>query len=477
MNYKKLLAKLMQKKYKRIIAIDISSSVKTAVIKCKEGKPVVTALYFDELPPELLESSLNTTMAGFICGLLKKYGLNSGALVFTVGAANSALLILELPKMSEGELREAARWELAQELGSEPDSFCYAAAYLHKPQEEVLNKTIAAVMPQHIADIFAGAAEQTGLTLCGVYLRQQAVQQTFVKGCRNFLLLDVSAGSIALSAFINAMPVMQREFNGELDIETLAVEIEAVQFANANTEFERLIINGEADNNLQTALQERLNLIVSINDIAHSVGFAEKLDAECVKQLNSFAAAIGAALCFVNGEALNLMPHKQNTFSLPKWQVYRAAAIALPTCILALWGWQLAQLYSVQSEVKDVQQQIAAMGEWQERYDEAALQNAAINKRLRLAERLKTNEINWNAALSDISETMPNGCWLEKAEAGSKAGQIKISGSAMNMDKAVDFADCLGKHKNSAHTELTELKTVQSESRTLAAFSLLWERR
>ena len=475
MNYKKLLAKLIQKKYKQIVAIDISSSVRIAVIRYKQNKPVVTALYLDELPPELAENGSNTNMAGFICGLLKKYGLNSGALVFTVGAANSALLSLELPKMSEGELYEAARWELAQELGSEPDSFYYASAYLHKPQEG-LNQIIAAVIPQHIADVFAGAAEQAGLTLCGVYLRPQAVQQTFVKGCRDFLLLDVSDGSITLSAFINALPVTQREFNSELDIETLAAEIEAVQFANADIEFERLIINGEADNDLQTALQERLNLIVSINDIAHSVGFAEELDAECVKQLNNFAAAIGAALCFTNGEALNLMP-QQNALSLPKWQVYRAAAIALPTCILALWGWQLAQLYSVQSEVKAVQQQIAAMGEWQERYDEAALQNAQINKRLRLAERLKTNEINWNAALADISETMPNGCWLEKAEAGSKAGQIKISGSAVNMDKAVDFADSLGKHKNSAHTELTELKTVQADGRTLAAFSVLWERR
>ena len=476
MNYKKLLAKLMQKKYKQIVAVDISSSVKTAVIKCKEGKPVVTALYLDELPPELAKSGFNTTTAGFVCGLLKKYGLNSGALVFTVGAANSALLTLELPKMSEGELREATRWELAQELGSEPHSFCSAAAYLHKPQEG-LNKTITAVMPQHIADVFAGAAEQAGLTLCGVYLRQQAVQQTFVKCCRNFLLLDVSAASITLSAFINALPVAQKEFNSELDIETLAAEIEAVQFANADIEFERLIINGEAGKNLQAVLQEQLNLTVTVNDIAHSVGFAEGLDAECVKQLNSFAVAIGAALCFVNGEALNLMPPKQNALSLPKWQFYRAAAIALPTCILALWAWQLAQLYSVQSEVKIVQQQIAALGEWQEHYDEAALQNAQINKRLKLAERLKTNEINWNAALADISEAMPTGCWLEKAEAGSKAGQIKISGSAVNMDKSVDFADSLGKHKNSAHTELTELKTVQEDGSTLAAFSLLWERR
>lgn len=476
MNHKKLLAKLMNKKYKQIVAIDISGSIRIAVIRCKQDKPVATALYLDEMPPELAESGLDTTMAGFICGLLKKYGLNNGVLVFTIGAANSALLTLQLPKMSENELCEAARWELAQELGSEPDSFCYAAAYLFKPQEG-LNKTIAAVIPQHIADVFAGAAEQAGLALCGVYLRPQAVQQTFVKGCCDFLLLDVSDGSITLSAFINAMPVMQKTFNGELDIETLAVEIEAVQFANADTEFEQLIINGELDKNLQIVLQERLSLQVIINDIAHSVGFAEGLDTDCIKQLNSFAAAIGAALCFVNGEALNLMPHKQNALSLPKWRVYRAAAVGLAVCCLALWGWQLAQLYSVQSEVKAVQQQIAAMGEWQERYDEAALQNAQINKRLKLAERLKTNEINWNAALADISETMPTGCWLEKAEAGNKAGQIKISGSAVNMDKTVDFADSLAKHKNSAHTELTELKTVQAYGRTLAAFSLLWERR
>ena len=153
MDYKKLLAKLMQKKYKQIVAIDISSSVKTAVIKCREGKPIVTALYLDELPPELAESGLNTPMAGFIYGLLKKYGLNSGALVFTVGAVNSALLTLELPKMSENELHEAARWELAQELGIGEITLTDILKELEKPARDPREDMPAPILRSDVLDM------------------------------------------------------------------------------------------------------------------------------------------------------------------------------------------------------------------------------------------------------------------------------------------------------------------------------------
>ena len=114
------------------------------------------------------------------------------------------------------------------------------------------------------------------------------------------------------------------------------------------------------------------------------------------------------------------------------------------------------------------------MGKWQQRYEDAAAFNEKINHRLKLAENLRKQNTDWQEILSDVAESTPTGCWLEKIEQGSENKEIIISGYAPDMPKAVEFAETLGKH---AKTELTELKTAQFEGKSYAAFNLLLERK
>ena len=249
--------------------------------------------------------------------------------------------------------------------------------------------------------------------------------------------------------------------------------IAEMQATLPETEFKQLVINGNINADLQKELETAV-LPVIVNDITHSIGFAESLPAEYLQQLDSFAAVIGTALCYLNGNKLNLLPLKQNTFTVKRWQAYRAAAACCIACFLAAWAWQLVLLYSVQSDLQKVQQQIAAMGKWQQRYEDAAAFNEKINHRLKLAENLRKQNTDWQRVLSDIAESTPTGCWLEKIEQGSENQEIIISGYAPDMPKAVEFAEALGKH---GKTELTELKTAQLEGRSYAAFNLLLERK
>ena len=477
MDYKILLNKLLQKRFKKLLAVDLdSSNIKLAVVDGTKRTPVVAALYQEALLPELQDTALSyntSALADFINGIVKREKINADGVVFTVGADNSAILTFDMPNMEDSELQEAARWELAHELNSEPDSFCYATAYLTK-NNEGLNKVTAAVMPQSAAKTFTEIAAQLDLPLCGVFLRSAAVEQTFNKSYTDFILLDYSGENEAvITAFNNALPAAQKQFNSEINNVNIVASISEVQAALPETEFKQLVINSNINTDLMEEL-EAAGLPVVINDITHSIGFAESLPAEYLQQLDSFAAVIGTALCYLNGIRLNLLPLKQNTFTVNRWQAYRAAAACCVICFLAAWAWQLVQLYSVQNDLQKVQQQIAAMGKWQQRYEDAAAFNEKINYRLKLAKNLRKQNTDWQQVLADIVESTPTGCWLEKIEQCSENKEIIISGYAPDMPKAVEFAEALGKQ---AKTELTELKTAQIERRNYAAFNLLLERK
>ena len=477
MYYKLFLNKLLQKRFKKLLTVDVgSANIKFAVVDGAKRTPVVAALYQKALPPELQGVTFGynaSALADFINGVVKCEKINADAVVFTVGTDNSAILTFDMPNMADSELQEAARWELAHELNSEPDSFCYATAYLTENNES-LNKVTAAVMPQNAAKAFTDIAAQLDLPLCGVFLRSAAVEQTFNKSYTDFILFDYTGENEAvITAFNNALPAAQKQFNSEINTLNIVAAVAELQAALPETEFKQLVINGDINTGLMKEL-EAAGLPVVINDITHSVGFAESLPAQYLQQLDSFAAVIGMALCYLNGCKLNLLPFKQNTFSINRWQAYRAAAACCVICFLAAWAWQLVQLYSVQSDLQKVQQQIAAMGEWQQRYEDAAVFNEKINQRLKLAENLRKQNTDWQQILSDVAESTPTGCWLEKIEQGSENREVIISGYAPDMPKAVQFAEALGKQ---AKTELTELKTAQFEGRNYAAFNLLLERK
>ena len=476
MDYKILLNKLLQKRFKKLLTVDIgSTNIKFAVVDSAKRTPVVTVLYQEDLPPELQGVTFGynaSALADFINGIIKREKINADGVIFTVGADNSAILTLEMPNMADSELQEAARWELAHELNSEPESFTYAAAYLTE-NNEGLHKVTVAVMPQNAAKTFTEIAAQLDLPLCGVFLRSVAVEQTFNKSYTDFILLDCTGNEAVITVFNNTLPVLQKQFNCEINAATVMASIAEMQNVLPETEFKQLVINGNINADLQKEL-EAAGLPVVINDITHSIGFAETLPAEYLQQLDSFAAVIGAPLCYLNDNKLNLLPLKQDSFTVNRWQAYRAAAACCVICFLAAWAWQLVQLYSVQNDLQKVQQQIASMGKWQQCYEDAAAFNKKINYRLKLAENLRKQNTDWQQVLSDIAESTPTGCWLEKIEQGSENREIIISGYAPDMPKAVEFAEALGKH---GKTELTELKTAQVEGKSYAAFNLLLERK
>lgn len=479
MNYKILKDKLLTNKFKHIIAADIASNfIRIAVINCSKRINTVEKLISKQLPQELAADAYvfnKEKLAAFINEILKEENISNGVLVFTAGADKTALLNLQLPYLKEQELREAAKWEIVHELGSSAEEFCYAAVYNTHLKEE-LNKVTAVVMPENIYQVMKETVVKTELPLGGIFLRSLGIEQTFAKNYTDFLLCDyLTDDECVLTAFADGMPVLQKKVN-VFDGEFLAAEIKTIISALPDIEFKQIILNCN-DSLKSDILTSEIALPVIKNDISHSVGFNECLKAETLQHLNSFAAAIGAALCLANNSKFNLSGHNENGFSLPRWKVYRGAAVFAVVFMLAFWGWQLAELFIVQQQLKEIDRKIAASAVWQQRYEESAALNMQINRRLKFAENIKKQNITWNELLNDISSAVPQECWLERIEQQENKKQLAVAGYAANIDKAVEFTEMLSGKKANLKTELTELKTEELNGKQYTAFNVLIERR
>lgn len=478
MDYKNLKDKLLTNKFKHIIAADIVSDViRIAVVNCSKRINTVEKLISKQLPQELAADAYvfnKEKLAAFINEILKEENISNGLLVFTAGADKTALLNLQLPYLKEQELREAAKWEIVHELGSSAEEFCYAAVYNTHLKEE-LNRVTAVVMPENIYQVMKETAVKTELPLGGIFLRSLSIEQTFAKNYTDFLLCDYLADDeCVLTAFVGGMPVLQKTVN-VFDGKTLWDEIKTIIAALPDIEFKQIILN--CDDSLKSdILLSEIALPVIKNDISHSVGFNECLQAESLQHLNSFAAAIGAALCLANNSKFNLAGHK-SSFSLPRWKVYRGAAVFAVVFMFAFWGWQLAELFIVQQQLKEIDRKIAACAVWQQRYEESAALNMQVNRRLKFAGNIKKQNITWNELLNDISSAVPQGCWLERIEQQENKKQLTVTGYAANIDKAVEFTEMLSGKKANLKTELTELKTEELNGKQYTAFNVLIERR
>ena len=479
MNYKILKDKLLANKFKHIIAVDIASDViRIAVINCSKRINTVEKLISKQLPQELAADAYvfnKEKLAAFINEILKEENISNGVLVFAAGADKTALLNLQLPYLKEQELREAAKWEIVHELGSSAEEFCYAAVYNTHLKEE-LNRVTAVVIPENIYQVMKETAVKTELPLGGIFLRSLSIEQTFAKNYTDFLLCDYLADDeCVLTAFAGGMPVLQKTVN-VLNRESLFDEIKTIISVLPDIEFKQVVLN--CDDSLKSdILSSEIALPVIKNDISHSVGFNECLQAESLQHLNSFAAAIGAALSLANNSKFNLAGHNENGFSLPRWKIYRGAAVFAVVFTLAFWGWQLAELFIVQQQLKEIDGKIAACAVWQQRYEESAALNMQINRRLKFAENIKKQSITWNELLNDISGTIPQGCWLERIEQQENKKQLNVTGYAANIDKAVEFTEMLSGKKANLKTELTELKAEELNGKQYTVFNVVIERR
>lgn len=73
---------------------------------------------------------------------------------------------------------------------------------------------------------------------------------------------------------------------------------------------------------------------------------------------------------------INLLPEYRRKSEFPAWKLYRIIAYVFLGLSILLWGYHLAMFKYTESKLSNVNEGIASMKVWQERFDKAQQQNA-----------------------------------------------------------------------------------------------------
>lgn len=151
---------------------------------------------------------------------------------------------------------------------------------------------------------------------------------------------------------------------------------------------------------------------------------------------------------------INLLPEYRRKTEFPTWKLYRIAAYVLLSLSILLWGYHLAMFKYTETKLSDVNEGIASMKVWQERFDKAQLQNAEINKRNTIVRNLSKDRIVWSRSLAELGNVTPYGCWLTSVKQGNQPDQMSIAGKAMKMDDVIKFIGLLQARPDIANVQL-----------------------
>ncbi|MCC6687008.1 MAG: pilus assembly protein PilM, partial [Fimbriimonadaceae bacterium] len=172
------------KKYGSVVGIDIGSqNIKVAEIASRGREYVINALGIAPTPEGLVDQNGvydTETIGAVVKDLCQKSGVSvSNAVVSIAGQAAILVRTLEVPKMSESELKQHMEWEISRnqpfaELTVQSD---YAAFEPTDPNAQNMD-VIMAIAAQSAVDTIMGIGKKGGKQVVAIDVEPLAVART-----------------------------------------------------------------------------------------------------------------------------------------------------------------------------------------------------------------------------------------------------------------------------------------------------------
>ncbi len=137
---------------------------------------------------------------------------------------------------------------------------------------------------------------------------------------------------------------------------------------------------------------------------------------------------------------INLLPAARQKRDLPVARIYMAIIYFILTLTLLVWVYAFGMNKYRTGQLEEVNNTIASMHIWQERFELNEAQNMDIKKRDNLINAFKKKSIVWSKNLAELGNLTPRGCWLESVvQNPQQPVNMTISGKALKMDYLLDF--------------------------------------
>ena len=159
---------------------------------------------------------------------------------------------------------------------------------------------------------------------------------------------------------------------------------------------------------------------------------------------------------------INLLPADRKKKGVQLSKLYLLCMYAMLGLTLLVWAYSLISFKYDQYKLAKVQDALAGMSVWEERYNLNQTQNALLNRRKNIITSLSKNRVSWSDTLATLGNITPYGCWISSInQDNNNTGSFTVSGKALKMEQVLAFVHSLQQDPNITSVSLGETKMIR----------------
>lgn len=447
-----------------VLCVAVHGRKLTAVVVSGNGYAVYK-VWQQELPAaeDLLEA-----VEQELTNLLAENELSAvGKIVFVLDTDMVFLQRLELPSMPQAELREALKWEAQEYVPFADGSYCMDFVAVQK--DDNMQSVLLGTMPLEVLDRLREISSRLKLDLLAVTALPLAQAAFLQQEQSNFVMAETNQDSVSLTAFIDGMPVIVQQAAEDITgvEEEIAVLTETVR-QKYNVQLRDIFYTDRG--NAFTAWQEGVNEILNQPYCFAAVDFTGKFSwqgsflteaerRQCAAM--AMSAAGGVLMAGSSEKVINFASGGKQTEEAKIYQYLAAALLFIMfSACGSVYGYSVYQA----NKIEHLQEQITAMGMWQQRYASVQKLEHDIHERDNKLNVLAKEQFDWENFLELLGRTVPEGCWINKVQQNEQQDEILLYGKAEKLSDLEVFIEGLRNSDSITSVELVETRDEQKKN-------------
>ncbi len=170
---------------------------------------------------------------------------------------------------------------------------------------------------------------------------------------------------------------------------------------------------------------------------------------------------------------INLLPEDKRKQGTPIVKVLHLGTYAILGLALLVWGYQLGMLQLDKGNLTQVNDGLAEMKLWQQRFDENLNFNGEINRRARVVKEVSSKGILWSNTLAELGNVTPYGCWITQvSQTDGKTGKIQINGYGLKMENILSFLHNLQQDPRIHSVSMGETRHTKINAASAIAYNI-----
>lgn len=381
--------------------------------------------------------------------------------------------VITLPAMDDKEVNEALNWEKEQYIPFTENTYSMRSVTLRKQERDTLDVLIYAAENKYL-EFWKNCCKVLGKNLIAV------TESSFGNGILKkfnddkFIYAEKFSDAVRFTAYENNKPCAfyDADVNSifEDEIEKFSEEI----FMTKNISVNNILIGkgiSLSDRQSDTFLYEYSNF----NDTVSWDG--EFLAGEEVFEIaKNYHTVIGAGTGILQKSSINFLGKDKSQIIYSKKLLYYASAVVIG---ILCFSWALLFFLSLQEEnrLEKLQNKLAQMDLWQQRYEESREVQAKINNLEKQIALIDSKAYKWSLLLKELGLIIPQNCWIESIQEknSEQLFQVEIKGKAAASADVEKFLHNIKASKIFSGGKIVELRKIENDNNAGIMYFLLAE--